>query len=376
MKKVKTLCFFLYFCFCTVTNLKAEEPYIYIHINFIIVRNFDNSIRSQVTEDNLNKMVKRMNELEEPFFRGYRFIRQQIQIVGGTEISGDNPSRWYNTDFFDTKKVGNSTQGHVWKDEMETAARISPNYSWSNFNINIYIINGICGGSCSFPEPNDYENIIVFGGCNLDSTNSYAPVLLHEIGHFFNLCHTQGCNNGDQEKSDNINDTPKDNSTWDLATIMGQNTTKTDDDISEDFARNSFDNIMSYHSPGAGTFIGASNRLTELQLDRWADAMDERKVNVPSNRTYNRTKVRSGSTRFVAPNAPNPTPITNQINYYPEYGNSYKPANLNFIVNVNQSILQNGDMILFRPGIYTFKGTIKKRVILRATRNGSAVIGR
>jgi Pregnancy-associated plasma protein-A len=364
--------FIIFFSTLLFEKAGAEEPFIYMRINFNVIRNSDNTVNLSATEDNCRKIVSRMNELEVPFLRGYRFIVTGFSIIGGQGISGDNPSRWYNTNFFNDTKIGNKTQGRIWKDEMENAARTgsgAANYRWRNDAINVYIVNGICGGICSFPDQSDYENIIAFGACNLASTNTYAPTLLHEIGHYFNLCHTHGCTNlgvcnNTTGNNDEISDTPLDNPCWSLATIIEKN----GGNISEDFARNSFDNIMSYHDNGG------ENRLTEQQLDRWADALDERKTNVPSSRVYNRTSIRNAYGWFVKPNAAAPQPTPNQINYFPEYGNSYKEIRLNDALIFDKRKGSYG-IIFMRPGTYRTGGIIiNQPITLRATRSGLVTI--
>ena len=79
MKRLKFFWMFLFALSAVISQAKAIDPYIYININFRVIRDFDNSILPQVTEENFTRIVNRMNELETPFFRGYRFVRNQTE---------------------------------------------------------------------------------------------------------------------------------------------------------------------------------------------------------------------------------------------------------------------------------------------------------
>jgi hypothetical protein len=119
-----------------------------------------------------------------------------------------------------------------------------------------------------------------------------------------------------------------------------------------------YENIMSYHSSGCGSLRSAP-RLTEGQLDRWADAMDDHS---------SRRKVRSGDCWFVQPavNAGD--------------GRASHPFNLldEAIIRANNN---GNDIIYLRAGTYQITQsnfgqgyTIRKPVMIRATRSGSALL--
>ena len=114
-------------------------------------------------------------------------------------------------------------------------------------------------------------------------------------------------------------------------------------------AKNVLYNIMSYHQN--------STRLTELQLDRWADAMD----NYPT-----RKLVRSGDSWFVRPDELNGN------------GDADSPFN-SIAIGVTNSNTAGGDIIYFFPGNHPLPDmihfTIEKPVTLRAMRRGVVVIG-
>ena len=154
------------------------------------------------------------------------------------------------------------------KDELEFFAELTPSYyQWREDRINIYLSSGVgWGGYCSFPEPHDDEVILI--GAN----GSSFRTVLHEIGHFFDLCHTQGCYcdvcpSCSVPGTDEIDDTLPDRACWlrngisqfsyslDYAQLSPELQERVDD---------VFLNVMSYHN---------GFRLTEDQLDHWATAI-------------------------------------------------------------------------------------------------------
>jgi hypothetical protein len=330
-----------------------------IRLSYKVVLNPANGNRPPgVTDNDIDVAIAAMNALEESYFRGFRFQRvDPVTNIGG-QGNVNGPSRWYNTDFFEDRNA---------KDNMENDALNNPGvYAWNANAINIYITNfdGRCGGICSFPGDND--EIIIIAAC----TDGDGATQLHEIGHYFNLFHTQGdvcgcCESGETGKchtepgDDKVADTLPDLACWDrdgIANWTYKNTYANLNDDQQKLVDDVFLNIMSYHGSNCGQ--GAvPTRMTEGQLDRWTDAANDDRRGVANGRTW-----------FVG------TPTSGFGN-----GTSGNPF---LIVNSAQIAAnpQGGDMILLKPGAHrpallSNRLVLNKPLTLRATRAGAAVIG-
>ncbi|MEO1655683.1 MAG: hypothetical protein AAFU64_19225, partial [Bacteroidota bacterium] len=257
-------------CLLMIQGIVQAQGITWIDLSYKVVLNPANGLRpSGVTDADIDAAIEEMNQLQEAYFRGYRFRRvDPIRNVGGINQFNTGPSRWYNTNFFD------SNNGSAWKDQMEAEAESNNNlYRWNNNAINLYITNGICGGICSFPGGGD--DIIIIGRCS----DADGALQLHEIGHYFDLCHTQGCPCGNCDGSktgqchttpgnDDIGDTLPDLQCWDRDNIA-QNSYGTNYNNLNSAQRKLVDdvflNIMSYRS------LNIISRITERQIDHWSD---------------------------------------------------------------------------------------------------------
>lgn len=158
---------------------------------------------------------------------------------------------------------------------LEGDAKKNPDYSW-NFNaINIFL-NDHGRGICSFP---DDEAILVSHG------NFSTGTWLHEIGHYFGLCHTQGCEcgycTGDDGciilGDDQIDDTEQDAACWNINDISRNSFNKTYENLSNKQrlrVDSTFYNVMSYHSNG--------EYLTRGQFAKWEETMNKKRAKVLS----------------------------------------------------------------------------------------------
>ncbi len=330
-----------------------------IRLSYKVVLNpLDGNRPPGVTNNDIDAALAVMNALASSHFRGFRYQRvDPVTNVGG-QGNVNGPSRWYNTDFFANRNA---------KDIMENDALNNPGvYAWNANAINIYItnFNGLCGGICSLPGGQD--EIIIVSACS----DNDGVTLLHEIGHYFNLFHTQGdvCGCCDPNRTgechtepgnDEVSDTLLDLACWNRDQIATWNYQTTYNNLTAEQKNrvdNTFLNIMSYHGSICGQ--GATTtRITEGQLDRWTDAAN-----------VDRRGVADGRTWFVG------TPTSGFGN-----GTSGNPF---LIVSLAQIAVhpQGGDIIVLKPGAHraallSNNLVLNKPLTLRATRAGAAVIG-
>ena len=351
MKCYKTIVLTLLICAQVVmyNQASASEGYIDIRLSYKIILNPDDGDPPpliDITGARLQQTVDAMNDLMTSYQRGYRFVLVEFRLIGGLGDTG--PSEWYNLDLLDVKG------------ELEAEAKSNSAYRWNSTAINIYINNGTNRASCSFPG----DDIIVMG----DNSEQHTSRHLHEIGHYFDLCHTQGCTADDDD--DYIDDTLKDSGSWDQDDIAENNPLSSDDyDLLSVSEQNLVDdvwlNIMSYHNnvnqlaPFSTSSNPSRDRLTEEQLDTWTDIAN----------SYLRNDVVDGFTRFVGGH-----------NYWPTtspegriWRNPHETVQEAF--DDTKSSSKNHDIILLRPGNYNEVLTLDCPVVLRATRDGSATIG-
>lgn len=340
-------------------NFAVESAVIGIRLSYKIVLNPNGGTRPpDVTNADIYTAVEQMNNLMKNYLRGFRFQVVEILDIGANGQTV-GPSQWYNTNFF-------APQGAMWKDEMEVAAISDSAYWWRNNAVNIYITNGISGGICSFPGEGD--NILIIGG----NSDNIGWLQLHELGHYFNLCHTQGClcacfgidGCGEAPGDDEIADTLPDRSDWNQDGIANHNFGQPYamlSPVQKNQVDNSFFNIMSYHGSGCGQGM-VPDRLTEQQLDRWADAAG-------AASGVNRIFAVDSIAIFVDVTAPQ---------QHPFFGSSANPYN-NIVDAVNEaSAVVNsglGAVLTLRPGAFNQQLTIGIPLTLRATRIGPVTLG-
>jgi hypothetical protein len=320
------------------------NPYIYIRLSYKIVvspvdgtrplNDWSHPENGVVTDQAINDVVTSMNTMLAAYGRGYRYQIVGIQNVGGI---GDTtgPSKWFNQPPEGFKPD--------WQQTMDGEAHANKAlYKWDDNAVNIYSVNAIHGGAAPFPGTFD---LVAIGG----ATVTYDLLTIHELGHFFNLCHTQGCgiNDGDG-LDDGVADTILDGSTWDSQDKVAQNNFGLLYGQLSTGQKNQVDdvwfNIMSYHNIGT--------RLTEGQLDRWVDAGNGGRFNCVSGKTW-----------FVDSHAGAGS------------GSSTAPFS-SLVTGVNSADGARGDIVYLRPGAYNNRNyVINKNVTLRASRYGGVVIG-
>ena len=349
--------------FALLGGWPTQAQFIWINLSYKVVLNPADGTRPPgATDAGIDQAIVRMNDLLASYQRSFRMRRvDPITEVGG---AGDTtgPSKWYNVDF-----LGSDTTG-TQHDQMESEAINDGRYRRNSSAINFYVLGGFDGGVCSFyhlngVSPEDY--IVVIGR----TSASDGDVQLHELGHFFKLCHTQGCecgfcgSAGDclLPEDDRVSDTLLDFGCWGEDEISRLNFTgRTYAELSSNAkgqVDNVFFNLMSYHAYYQGV---TTDRLTEKQLDRWTDSANDDRRFVASGRTW---AVDPRGTCAVRHGGSDCTGLDGPFNTVTEAINSANP--------------NGGDIIMIRPSSYNERGLrIDKPLTLRVTRQGSATIGR
>ncbi|MGE0480368.1 MAG: hypothetical protein AB7Q17_07845 [Phycisphaerae bacterium] len=316
----------------------------------VILNPVDGSLPQGFSDAAIDDSIDEMNASLDTYGRGYRFERvefiHRVGNIGG--FDRPNPSH-----YFDINMLEEDGQ----RANMQADALANPTfYAWNQNAVNIYINEANTGGTCARPS----EQLIVIGG----SSSGTGWLYLHEIGHYFDLCHTQGCSCGCCDAgqtgechtapgNDNIADTLPDLACWERDDIA-QNAFGANYANLAPFQREQVDdvflNIMSYHRSGCGQ--GASvARLTELQLDHWADTA-----------SFARLSVRDGRTFFVQAGAGGS-----------QNGRSTNPFDL--IAEGRNAANGGGDIVMIRGGNYPENLRISTPVTLRTPRGSLARIG-
>jgi hypothetical protein len=274
------------------------------------------------------------NELMRRSGRGYTYVVTEIQDVSGW-------SGFYNL------AARNSDNRAALEAVATSNSTTRAQFYWRDNAINIYI-NNTSSGVCSFPD-SGYSAIFV-------GSQAYTTLLIHEMGHFFNLYHTHqgeqylnsdnsGCSAANCNcakliggTGDEIADTVADHSCWNYSQMVAANPSASSTAI-----LNTFTNIMSYHLP--------QDRFTTLQLDRWTDYA-----------STSRSSVASGLTRFVDGDGAS----------FIQVGLSTLPF---ATVSQATSVSAPSDIVIIRAGNYGGAHTLNRATTLRASR-GNAILGK
>jgi hypothetical protein len=309
-----------------------------LSVKFILDANGNRPATGIVTRDaDVNAQINAANQVLANTGRGFRFALEILEVSGA--------SQWFSVD-------SRSTANKV---ALETAAIADPaRYQFRNNAINIYINGDTNSGVCSFPGGG---SIILVGQGSRNTT------LFHESGHFFNLCHTQGCECGGCGEApnpptcatvpgnDGAADTLPDLACWEQDNIANNTFGINYENLNAGQQAQVdavFFNIMSYH--------GTRDRLTDDQMDRLTDAASSDRRNVATGRTWFVDRncgsiIRNGSSRCDAFSGP--------------FG----------LVRDGLNSASSGDIVLIRAGNYNERQTFNRPATLRASR-GAVVIGR
>lgn len=343
---MRALFFIILSAFCWV-DIQAQEVRVSIKVILDVAGN-----RPSEIPDNTKffEAFEWINERMEEYNRGIEFVPFEIVTIGGP--SNPEPSNKYNgsTIFINGPLITS----------LEGDAEANPTlYQWRSDMINVYYSrtqasNGIC--SFPFTTASHDEGILI------DHRRADEPeVLLHEIGHFFDLRHTavQECGT-----------TPMDDNDWDRDQIAINNYGVPYANLTtaqQELVDLTFNNVMSQiRNEGEYRTI-----LTECQLDRWHQALAD---------WTTRQDVTSAAALYVDDddpdtcdtNFPNVTPCSCDGTPDIPFGDAH--CAFSKLDGVTK------DVIVFKPGEYDAEqifnnGVIlDKPAILTATRQGSAII--
>lgn len=324
----------------------AFAEFIFIDLSIKVIVHPDTGARpTGVTDAVLQTAVTDANTWMANYQRGYRFRIAEIVEIGGPPDGLNGPSKWYGEEARDS-----------WA-EFQSDTQNDARYLLRGNSLNFYITMGTVsntGGACPIPSnPDDASASMACWGL----VNDGPWWLVHEPGHFFGLPHTfagedkSTCTPGD----DNISDTLPDSNCWTSRDQManyhyGKPYAELNSAARRTLVNDTYYNVMSYHE--AANKDTDEDRLTELQLDRWADTANSARASVVSGRTH-----------FVSPSG-SPSGTGTSTDPYLSISNAVAAANA-----------AGGDIILLRPGVYDQTLTIDRPSTLRVARGGPALIG-
>ena len=208
-----------------------------VSVKFLLDREGNRPAGTVMTEDDVRAQIDTANQILCSSGSEYTLELVEVRDV-------PNASRWLVMDCVDDHLA------------LQSAARANPGrFQWRGDAINVYVGRELldCGGVCSFPDTEG--RIIVL------SQRTTPTTLLHEIGHYFGLCHTHGCPCGPCESAaegpchtepvdDLVADTLPDVACW-TRQDMSFHSFGTDYESldSEQIAQieDTFLNVMSYH---------------------------------------------------------------------------------------------------------------------------------
>lgn len=317
---------------------------IQIRLSIKVIRNRDMSPPQEWA--NISSSIDIINDRFEQNGRGYRFVLVDpiTMIGGGFDTTRPNPSHYF---------FSNIVLQPDERLNMEADAQANPQlWAW-NFNaVNLYIHDPTSGVECVHPE----SDLIVIG----DDDAWRFNLVLHELGHYFGLCNTQGCDCtcGDcgSPGSDGIADTLPDMPGWDEEDSAQFNFGTSYDSLTpaqQDQVDAVIRSAMSYRGTSTtlcGTGFPAGG-LTEGQLDRWADTASTSRSGACDGRTY---FVQAGAGGI-------------------QTGRSTAPYDR--VIEGVTAAQGGGDIVMIRGGTYPERLTISTPVTLRTPRAHVARIG-
>lgn len=253
MKSLSILLFVILFQVGSISLCSQE-----IRLSFKLILDPATGLRPTYTDRNyLDNLITEVNDIMCQNNSSMYFTLTEVQEIGG--ILEESSTLFYDLQPL-TERRG--------LEELEIRAKSSPDeYLWRSNSINIYFNDGGEGGVCSFPNGYGANETILIG------VRDFGGLLLHEIGHYFNLCHTFGCFCGGcgqcaLEQDDGLDDTIFDNPCWSLDELSEQNLFLAYSDLEDsekEKVDNTYNNVMGYRYE--------KKRLTPQQLALWKYTM-------------------------------------------------------------------------------------------------------
>lgn len=346
MKKI----LLLLICFSFLHHLHSQQ----VRVSIKIILDSSGNRPSQIlTNEKFDSAFHWINDRMHEYNRGIEFVPFEYVEVGGP--SNPTISSSYNG--------ANIPINASLITSLEADAEASPGaYAWRSDMINVYFSrNAESNGICSFPTNGNHDEGII-----IDHRRADEPeVLLHEIGHFFNLKHT-----ADEACGTLAND----DASWDQDAIAQSNYSLDYNQLTAQQqvqVDRTFNNVMSQVRINGGVGLGESRVImTECQLDKWHKILQTWST---------RQDVNSGIAWYVDDDDPDPCDILPAGSPCGCNGRPDVPYENGFCAfDILDGVTK--DVIVFKPGTYEADElsngpiVLDKPVLLTATRQGNAVI--
>lgn len=333
-----------------IPSLARADGHILIRLSVKVIVNVFEELPSGFDDDDVVAAIDAANQQMDAHGRGYRFVLVEPVIqIGGGASGRPLPSTYFNPEF---------SINEYKRDEMEEDALANPGlYAWNSSAVNIFINND------SLPLcPRTSDKLIALPVHRGSRAMSYG----HTVGHLMDLCHVAGCEcafcceTGEtgtchtSPGNDGMSDTLPNVTCWDQDEIAQHNFGLDYAQLSapqqsqvDDVYLNLLNNRIDCH----GGVFNPIVRLTERQLDHWADTASVTLLGVCDGQTF-----------FVDA----------AFNGF-ETGRSSNPFN-----RVAEGLHEadgGGDIVLIRGGNYFENLTLSTPVTLRAPRGNTARVG-
>lgn len=334
----------------SISASARTDGHILIRLSVKVIVDVFEELPPGFDESDVVAAIDEANQQMEAHGRGYQFVLVDPVIqIGGGASGRPLPSTYFNPEF---------SINEFRRDEMESDALANPGlYAWNSSAVNVFI------NADNLPLcPRASDQLIVLPVHRSSRALSYG----HTVGHLLNLCHVAGCEctrcceadkTGTCHTSpgnDGMSDTLPNITCWDQDEIAQHNFGRSYAELNgaeQGLVDDVYLNIMNNRIDCHGGVFSPIARLTERQLDRWADTASVGRLGVCDGQTF---FVDAAFNGFETGRSSNP------FNRIPE-GLSAADG--------------GGDIVLIRGGAYADHLTISAPVTLRARRGETARIG-